>query len=55
MLYGNLKEKTDWNKKKKFWNGNIKVSGWNETDFCDKRGHTCLYQIKRADVAEHYS
>ena len=42
-------------KKKEFWNGNIKVSGWNETDFCDKRGHTCLYKIKTADVAEHYS
>ena len=46
MLYGNLREETDWSKKKEFWNSNIKVSGWNETDFCDKLGHTCLYQIK---------
>ena len=42
-------------KKNEFWNSNIKVSGWNETDFCNKRGHTCLYQIKTANVAEHYS
>lgn len=29
-------------KKKEFWHSNIEVSGWNETDFRDKRGHTYL-------------
>ena len=44
MLCGNLKEETDWSKKKKkrVLNSNIEVSGWNETDFRDKRGHTYL-------------
>ena len=42
MLCGNLKEETDWSEKKEFWHSNIEVSGWNETDFRDKRGHTYL-------------
>ena len=42
MLCGNLKEETDRSEKKEFWHSNIEVSGWNETDFRDKRGHTYL-------------
>ena len=56
MLRRNLKEETDWSKKKSFETVmDIEVSGWNETDFCDKLGHTCLYQITTANVAKHYS